>query len=137
MSLARRLCRFALALPLVLAFAVIAAAPAQAAIQNCPSGSFCLWEGYEHDGGMYRWSGDDSTLANDYFRAGVPVSNNASSIYNNGHVAAYDDVRIYDGTGYTGASFCVARSWWYKFRTTPSLIVWDNRVSSYRWVGAC
>jgi hypothetical protein len=111
------------------------AAPGAQAFPTCDDGEFCLYRYNHAQGGLYEWAGSDSNLANDRFEifdTGTLVSNHAQSAYNKGVPAYYDDVRVYDGLGYTGASRCIPRGTY-----VSDLGSWNNRISSYKWVHSC
>ncbi len=110
-----------------------AAGNASVAAWDCAAGDFCLYEGYFGAGARYFHDGNDGTLHNDYFRAGVPVANNASSARNAGTPATYDDVVIYDGTWSTGRLNCIPRGYNANFGSAGS----DNRVESFAWTTSC
>lgn len=105
------------------------AAPAAAAA--CSSGNFCLWENANAGGGRYFHSGSDGNLNNDYFRAGVRVGNNASSVRNNGVAHAYDDVTIYDGVWNVGRLNCIPRGLFLNLGTS------NDRIESFAWTASC
>ena len=114
---------------------LVATPGAKAATGTCDPGDFCLWYQDGARGGLYEFSGSDSTLANDHFEntnTDQIVNNNTESAFNDGNPATYDDVRVYDGLSYTGSSFCIPRSVYY-----TDLGDWSNRISSYRWVTSC
>jgi Peptidase inhibitor family I36 len=108
---------------------------AKAATPSCDAGEFCMWYLNHAQGGLYEWSGNDSTLANDHFEiynTGSIVNNNTESAYNRGVPAYYDDVRAYDGLSYTGSSRCFPRG-----QYVSDLGSWNNRISSFKWVHSC
>jgi hypothetical protein len=108
---------------------------AKAATGSCDPGDFCLWYLTGYSGGLYEYSGSDSRLDNDHFEninTNAIVNNNTESAFNYGNPASYDDVRAYDGLGYTGASFCIPRG-----GRISNLGGWNNRISSYKWVTSC
>lgn len=112
-----------------------AAAPDQASIlgantaaaADCPAGNFCLWEEWQARGGRYFHDGNDGDLTNDAFRPGVPVANNASSVMNNGHMHAFDDVNVYDGRWSVGYLNCIGQG------VYVDLFRSDNRIESFAW----
>lgn len=104
-----------------------------AAAWACASGDFCLYENGYGEGARYFHDGNDGTLHNDYFRAGVKVANNASSARNNGTAQAYDDVVIYDGTWSTGRLNCIPRGYYANFGSAGS----NDRVESFAWTTSC
>jgi Peptidase inhibitor family I36 len=122
----------------VLAAAVLgalAASPASAAYGKCSSGEFCLYYNANLTGGVYHFTGSDSTLLNDRFEAGhtgAIVGNQAASASNRGTKQAKDDVVIYSVTGWRGDSDCIQRGdfgrlpakWW---------LSGTQHVRSYRW----
>jgi len=119
---------------------MIAAPGAKAATGTCDSGDFCMWYYTNYQGGLYEWYKNDSTLANDHFEnanTASIVNNNTWSAKNRGTggtPGAYDDVRVYDGTGYGGASRCIP------YRgSVPDLGIgaWRDRISSFKWVTSC
>lgn len=69
------------------------AAPAQAALTDCPLGSFCLWTGTDYSGSRYSYT--KATIDNHY-RDGIElssgISNRAYSFFNHTSVA----INIYD-----------------------------------------
>lgn len=124
-----------IALAIAVATACVAAPGAKAATGSCDPGDFCMWYLTNYSGGLYEWSGSDSNLGNDHFENAdsfATVTNNTESVHNYGVPATYDDVRAYDGTGYSGASTCYPRG-----ARISDLGGWNNRISSYRWVTSC
>lgn len=114
---------------------MLAAPGAKAATGTCDSGEFCMWYLLSYHGGLYEWSGNDSSLANDHFenaQTNLIVNNNTWSAKNRGTAQAYDDVRAYDGYSYSGASRCFPRG-----ASVPDLGSMRDRISSYRWVTSC
>ena len=116
---------------------MVAAPGAKAATGSCDSGDFCMWYLLNYKGGLYEWSGNDSNLVERPLRERPDqpiVNNNTWSAKNRGTQQAYDDVRVYDGFGYSGASRCIPYN-----GSVPDLgyHVWRDRISSYKWVTSC
>jgi hypothetical protein len=116
---------------------MVAAPGAKAATGSCDAGDFCMWYLTHYNGGLYEWSGNDSNLSNDRFEntnTDKIVNNNTWSARNRGNPDPYDDVRVYDGFGYSGASRCIP----YNGSVADLGIgAWRDRISSYKWVTSC
>ena len=119
----------------VLGAAALVAGPmttAQAATGSCDPGDFCLYYATSRTGGLYEYSGSDSSLANDHFensQTNQVVNNNTWSAWNRGTGTGLVDVLVYDGTGYSSSARCIKQG-----RVVNTLGSFNNRVSSYRWV---
>lgn len=79
--------------------ALLAAAPANAAASDCPSGAACAWITSNFGGTELGFKQSISNY-DDY-----GYNDNISSVYNNGNVST---VRFYKDAGYKGASFALA-----------------------------
>jgi Peptidase inhibitor family I36 len=119
----------------VIGAAAILAGPvgtAQAATGSCNAGDFCLYYFTSRSGGLYEYSGSDSSLANDHFEnadTGQIVNNNTDSAWNRGTGTGLVDVLVYDGTGYSSTARCIKQG-----RVVNNLGSFNNKISSYRWV---
>jgi hypothetical protein len=120
----------------VAAFTAMSPATASAATGSCDPGEFCMWYLTNFGGGLYEFSGSDSSLANDHFEnanTSSIVDNNTESVWNRGtsDPNGYVHVVVYDGASYTGAGLCVVQG-----RKANLPASWQNRISSYRWANA-
>ncbi|MEN3586163.1 peptidase inhibitor family I36 protein [Streptomyces sp. ZYX-F-203] len=78
------------------------ATPASAAYSDCTPGALCAYTGDSGYGSPGKVYGDNTNLLQyDKF-------NNAESVYNNGNSC---NVRVYNGTSYTGSYFTLARGY--------------------------
>ena len=98
----------------VAALLSLSPAPASAGYGSCDPGDFCLY--YDATakpaGGIYHFSGSDSSLRNDRFElhnTNQIVANNTASAWVNGYAAAKDDVIVYRSTGWRGGATCLRR----------------------------
>ena len=86
------------------ALAVVAPAPASAAIRQCPEGEFCLYFNADANGGFYHFVGSDRDLHNDRYEAGdtaETVANTARNVWNNGRPGSgRSDVIVYGRRGW-------------------------------------
>ncbi|MGX2995508.1 peptidase inhibitor family I36 protein [Streptomyces sp. JNUCC 64] len=97
------------------------AAPANAAFTDCPSGALCAWLSPNAGGTPGTVYGDNANLLQ------YNKFNNAESVVNAGVTC---NVRIYAGTGYTGASDLLERGYGYgDLRNTP----WFRNIASNNW----
>jgi hypothetical protein len=107
------------------------AAPASAA---CNRGSFCIYDGYNRTGTMWQWAGNDNSYVNN------GADNKASSAWNNGYVATYDRVWLFQdrldgpsqggnllGCFYVGDRVNFSGSWAYA----------NNKASAHNWSYTC
>ncbi|MDR6975058.1 hypothetical protein J2X68_001742 [Streptomyces sp. 3330] len=101
--------------------ALITAAPANAALSDCPSGGLCAYLGVNGSGDPGVVYGDNTNLLQ------YNKFNNAESLYNNGNSC---NVRIYSGTGYTGSSYVLSRG--YYNGSLANTVYWHN-VASNNW----
>lgn len=121
--------------------AAVAAAPVPAAAPAAVAadGTFYAWEHAGYTGVRVGWVGDSS----DWNDRGM--RNRASSVHNNGYAGAYDDVRMYWGTGYSGASYCLANGGYlanmtldhFPYNGTGGGEAMNDNVASHRWVNSC
>jgi hypothetical protein len=139
----------------VLGAAVMVAAAPGVAHAACNQGDFCLWENNSRGGGSYHFDKDDANLHNDRFRAGVPVGDNASSVFNNGKAVSsgYDDVWAFKDTNFGGPKLCVPlQSGYSRLKNRPLAGdhdkgaswasdepdgTWNDDISSYHWITFC
>ena len=85
------------------ALAVVAPAPASAAIRQCPAGEFCLYFNADANGGFYHFVGSDRDLHNDRYEGGdtaETVANTARNVWNSGRPGPKDDVIVYGRRGW-------------------------------------
>ena len=130
----RRLAASACAATIIGAAALVAGpvSSAQAATGSCDPGEFCLYYFTSRAGGLYEYSGSDSSLANDHFEnadTGQIVNNNTDSAWNRGTGTGLIDVLVYDGTGYSSTARCIKQG-----RVVNNLGSFNNKISSYKWV---
>ncbi|GAA5212810.1 MULTISPECIES: peptidase inhibitor family I36 protein [Streptomyces] len=78
------------------------ATPASAAWTDCSSGALCAYLGDNGSGDPGEVFGDNTNLLQ------YNKFNNAESVYNNGNSC---NVRIYNGTNYSGSSFVLLRGY--------------------------
>lgn len=126
---------------------VLAAGPAAAdgpptpsARAFCDPGDFCAWQDTDYRptsgvNGRAHWFGNDTSW-------GSNINNKATSFWNRGIAGNLDDVRVYNGSNWSGSSFCLTRgSWWSDISQAPpegaGRPALDNFGSSHRWVGSC
>ncbi len=68
--------------------------------------------------------------------------NQASSVWNNGYAETYDDVNVYWGSGYSGASKCIGRGGYiadlsyytFPYNGTGGGETLNNNIASHKWV---
>ncbi|GAA3730500.1 peptidase inhibitor family I36 protein [Salinactinospora qingdaonensis] len=132
-----------------------ALAPAQAATEQASSagrapdsatmasGYFRAWEHVNYRGAYCRWAGNDSDWST--CEPGGNVRNKASAIHNDSYAHTYEDVRMYWGLDYYGASVCIPRGWYsndiqslhYPDNGPGAGESTDDNVSSHKWVASC
>lgn len=85
---------------LILCSAMAFDAVAQSQSYKCPDGYVCLWQHSGYQGGFYafRSVGYGTNFAGRYFDNGVPIDNNASSLWNRSRYTH----RYYTGPNRTG-----------------------------------
>ncbi|WP_455353296.1 peptidase inhibitor family I36 protein [Streptomyces sp. SYSU K217416] len=107
------------------AWLTLPAAPASAAMADCPQGYVCVWDYDGYSGPWKGWSGNDSNWHDDGW------GDRAESVYNNGysHPTA-QDVSLYRDVNYVNRWQCVRRGEYF------DAIMNDNDYSSHRW-GRC
>ncbi|GAA3626772.1 peptidase inhibitor family I36 protein [Streptomyces chitinivorans] len=102
-------------------------------------GYFYVWEHEKKRGRQASWRGNSADWSDRNMR------NRASSAHNRGYAGAYEDVRMYWGKGYTGASYCLpnggyllhmTRDFFPRNGTGGGQTLNDN-VSSHRWGDYC
>ena len=106
----------------------------------CNVGDFCMWVDINQGGGLHHNAYSESDLTDNYWKNShthTTVNDNPSSVYNNGSVGGYDDVRIYWDVRYSGASFCVGPGGWYDSLNSVNNKNWNDQISSYKWVRSC
>jgi hypothetical protein len=104
---------------------LVTAAPAQAALTDCPTGSFCIWTATNYGGSRYQYS--KATLDAHYrhgIELGSGVSNRGYSFYNHTTVS----INIYDSAdcSYSPWTRTMARGQY----ATAQGSDWGGRVSS-------
>ncbi|MET9291128.1 peptidase inhibitor family I36 protein [Streptomyces sp. NPDC003077] len=117
------------------------AAPARpTAPPPAADGYFYAWLHAGQNGTSCRWSGNSTN-----WNSGCSLRNQASSVLNFGYEETYDDVRMYWGLSYGGASYCVARGVYldnlanYTFPNNGSGAgqSLNDNISSHKWVTGC
>jgi hypothetical protein len=121
----------------VAALCSLSTAPASAAYGRCEAGEFCLYwnASATPSGGLYHYSGSDSTLLNDRYEVNhtnTIVANSSASAWVNGYAAAKDDVIVYRSTGWPnkpGQGTCLRRG----DKGMLPIEGWWNDIESYKW----
>jgi len=105
---------------------IAATTPASAGVfSDCADGYACFWQNDGFSGAKWQFSGWNSNWG-DFGR-----SNQDESAKNDGNTSA---VVLYDGTGYTGAWFCLAKGYSVdNYYAVSGGIYGDNRTSSNSW----
>ncbi|MFC8424801.1 peptidase inhibitor family I36 protein [Streptomyces sp. NPDC057236] len=103
----------------------VTATPASAAWTDCSSGALCAYLGDNGAGDPGEVFGDNTNLLQ------YNKFNNAESVYNNGNDC---DVRIYNGTGYTGSSFLLLRGYVISNLDSYRSGIFADDLASNRWV---
>ncbi|MFI8949307.1 peptidase inhibitor family I36 protein [Streptomyces sp. NPDC053750] len=101
------------------------ATPASAAWTDCSSGALCAYLGDNGAGDPGEVFGDNTNLLQ------YTKFNNAESVYNNGNDC---NVRVYNGTGYTGSSFLLLRGYTIGNLDSYSGGIFADDLASNRWV---
>ncbi|MEU9199298.1 peptidase inhibitor family I36 protein [Streptomyces sp. NPDC048332] len=101
------------------------ATSASAAWSDCSSGALCAYLGDSGAGDPGEVFGDNSNLEQ------YNKFNNAESVYNNGNNC---DVRIFNGTGYTGSYWVLERGYVVSNLDTFRNGIFADDLASNRWV---
>lgn len=107
------------------------ASPVQAAASDCPGAKFCTWTNTNYTGTRWEWSpGTIRSLPNGCLTVTASANNNASSFYMNAGLIN-TVVRIWDGSGCTGASITVASGTMdADMLNHPFVVAWGDKMSS-------
>ncbi|MGK5499722.1 peptidase inhibitor family I36 protein [Streptomyces sp. URMC 125] len=119
--------------------AIAHAAPAAPEAAAAADGNFYAWEHEGMQGRQVSWSGSSA----DWSDRGM--LNLASSVENRGYAGAYEDVRMYWGKSYTGASYCLPNGGYLVYMTrdhfphngTGGGQSLNDNVASHRWGNYC
>jgi hypothetical protein len=103
----------------------------------CHTGYFCGWylNNYQFTPGNVSvgWFNNNSNWGNaTTFSNGQTPNNNTWSWYNAGFVDTFDDVKMYDGTGYGTFMQCFPRN-----TGIADWVPYRDRASSHQWVTTC
>ena len=129
----RRFALTALVSAVLGAMTMLALTPPKASAGGlCAEGQFCLLRDLSLHSGLYRYAGSDGNLHNDRFllnHTNTIVGNGTTAAWNRGHRGAYDDVVVYDLTGFRKPLGCILRG-----HNGQLPLEFFHRIGSYQWV---